>query len=139
MCAEMSTAGVEGIQVTLWKGLFPLMRPLFRRNMGLDRHNVARARARLSGFFDRLEAEVQPSGYLVGDTFSIADLTAAAVMTAIIRPPEFSYALPDPWPESLTTLRQSVAHRAGFAWVLDIYARHRGASYEIDDDPASRV
>ncbi len=130
-CSEMSVAGIDGVSAKLWRGLFPIMRPLFRRNMGLDQPSVARARERLPGFFDRLEAEIQPSGYLVGDSFTIADLTAAAVMTAIIRPAEFSYALPEPWPEALVSLRQSIAHRAGFAWVLDIYRRHRGPSYEV--------
>jgi hypothetical protein len=68
---------------------------------------------------------------LVEDGFSIADLTAAAVMTAIIRPPQFSYPLPDPWPPELVDLRGSVSERAGFRWVLEIYQRHRGTSSEV--------
>ena len=67
----------------------------------------------------------------MGDRFGIADLSAAAVMTAIIRPPEFPYPLPEPWPPELVELRKSVADRAGFRWVLDIYARHRSVSSEI--------
>jgi glutathione S-transferase len=97
----------------------------------MDAATLASARRRLQSHFDRLEAEIGPSGYLVGDCFSVADLAAAAVMTAIIRPPEFPYPLPDPWPPELVELRQSVAERPGFRWVLDIYARHRGAPSEI--------
>jgi hypothetical protein len=67
----------------------------------------------------------------VGDRFGVADLAAAAVMTAIVRPPEFPYPLPEPWPSALVELRQGVAGRPGFRWVLDIYARHRGVSCEI--------
>jgi glutathione S-transferase len=78
-----------------------------------------------------MESEIQPSGYLAGDSFSIADLTAAAVMTAIIRPAQFPYPLPEPWPQELIDLRGSVAERPGFRWVLDIYARHRGSSSEL--------
>jgi glutathione S-transferase len=129
--ARMSTDGRSAFARVVWQASFPVMRPLFRRQLGTDPERVANARARLPGFFDRLESEIQPSGYLVGDAFSIADLTAAAVMTAIIRPPRFSYPLPEPWPPELVDLRESVSQRAGFRWVLDVYERHRGSSSEI--------
>jgi hypothetical protein len=66
-----------------------------------------------------------------GTKFTIADLTAAVVMTAILRPPEFPYPLPEPWPAALIELRESIVHRPGCQWVLDIYARHRGQSQEV--------
>jgi len=131
-CARMATDGAGPLARATWRLLFPAMRPLFRRQLGADAERVATARQRLAGYFDRLESEIAPAGYLVGDRFSIADLAAAAVMTAIIRPPQFSYPLPEPWPPELVELRGSVAHRAGLRWVLDIYERHRGASSEID-------
>jgi glutathione S-transferase len=97
----------------------------------MGREQLDGARRRLDGYFDRLESEIGSSGYLVGERFGVADLVAAAVMTAIIRPPQFPYPLPEPWPPELSDLRASISHRAGFRWVLDIYERHRGASYEI--------
>jgi glutathione S-transferase len=111
--------------------LWPLLRPVFRRNMGTDPEQVAAALRRLSVHFDLLESEIGSSGYLVGDAFTIADLSAAAVMTAIIRPPEFSYPLPEPWPPALVELRGGVADRPGFRWVMEMYRRHRGQSFEI--------
>ena len=123
--ARMATDGFGASTRLVWHTFFPLMRPLLRRNMGVDAARVHRARKRLGGYLDRLESAIGPSGYLVGDRFSVADLAAAAVMTAIVRPPEFPYPLPDPWPPELVQLRESVAGRAGFRWVLDIYARHR--------------
>jgi glutathione S-transferase len=135
-CAAMATDGFSAATRRVWRALFPLMRPPFRRNMGVQADQLAAARKRLPGYFDRLESEIGRHGFLVGERFGIADLAAAAVMTAIIRPPEFPYPLPEPWPQALVELRQSVAHRAGFRWVLDVYARHRGASSEIA--PASR-
>ena len=130
-CARMATDGFGAGTRLVWRTFFPLMRPLFRRNMGVDAAGVHRARKRLGAYLDRLESAIGPSGYLVGDRFGVADLAAAAVMTAIIRPPEFPYPLPEPWPPELVQLRESVAGRAGFRWVLDIYARHRGTSSEI--------
>ena len=63
--------------------------------------------------------------------FTVADLCAASIMTAIIRPPQFPYPLPQPWPDELHELRERHAQRPGFKWVLDIYARHRGTSAEV--------
>jgi glutathione S-transferase len=107
------------------------MLPLFRRNMGLDAGALSAARQKMVTYFDHLENEIGPGGYLVADQFGVADLTAAAVMTAIVRPPQFPYPLPEPWPAQLRALRDSVARHPAFHWVLDIYARHRGASKEI--------
>jgi glutathione S-transferase len=130
-CARMATDGSSPLTRAVWRMCFPVMRPLFRPNLGMKPTQLERARQRLGAYFDRLESEIGSSGYLVGDRFGVADLAAAAVMTAIIRPPEFPYPLPEPWPPELVDLRASVADRAGFRWVLDIYARHRGASSEI--------
>lgn len=130
-CARMATDGFGPLTRLAWRASWPLMRPLFCRNMGLDSEHLDRARSRLDAYFGRLESEIGADGYLVGDRFTIADLTAASVMTAIIRPPEFSYPLPEPWPAALAELRAGVAGRPGFQWVLDIYSRHRGASFEL--------
>lgn len=130
-CARMACDGFGGVPRALWRALFPVLRAPLVKNMGADARNVEAARSRLGDHFDRLESEIGPSGYLVGDSFTIADLTAAAVMTAIIRPPQFSYPLPEPWPSELIALRDSVSRRRGFDWVLEIYEKHRGASAEI--------
>jgi glutathione S-transferase len=130
LCARMATDGFSSGVRAIWRAGFPIMKPLFKRNLGIDEGSLGRARANLGHYFDRLESEIGSSGYLVGDAFGLADLAAAAVMTAIIRPPQFSYPLPEPWPNELVDLRGSVSERTGFRWVLDIYARHRGASFE---------
>ena len=38
-----------------------------------------------------LEADVGPSGYLVGEGFTVTDLTAASILGLIVVPPEFPY------------------------------------------------
>ncbi len=115
----------------LYRATVPILRARFRKNIGLDAVNIAGARDRLAGHFDRLERALGPSAFLVGDRFTVADLAAAAILTAIVRPPQFSYPIPEPWSPGLVELRRSVEHRAGFRWVLETYARHRGGSAEI--------
>jgi len=130
-CCRMATHGASRPARMTFRALFPLMRPLFRRNMGLDKERLAAARDGLAGILDKLESEIGPKGYLVGDRFGLADLAAAAIMSAIVRPPEFSYPLPQPYPEALAALQASVAGRRGYQWVVETYARHRGPSAEI--------
>jgi glutathione S-transferase len=125
------TDGASGFVRFFIRIFFPLMRPIFRRNVRAFPAEIERARARLVSHFERLESEIQPSGYLVRDRFSVADLSVAAVMTAIVRPPEFSYPLPEPMSPGLVSLREELAGRPGFAWVRDMYARHRGPSSAI--------
>jgi glutathione S-transferase len=131
LCSRLSTDGFGPVTRATFRALFPLMRPLFRDEMGMSREEVEGAHRRLGEHFDRLEREIGPSGFLVGDAFSIADLAAASVMTAIIRPPGFPYPLPEPWPRALVDLRASVADRPGFKWVLEMYAKHRPPSAEV--------
>jgi glutathione S-transferase len=130
-CARMATDGFSPAVRVVWRALWPLLRFPFRRNMKASPAQVGAARARMMGHFDRLASEIGPSGYLVGDRFGVADLTAAAVMTAVLRPPEFPYPIPEPWPPALAELRASVADHAASKWVRDIYARHRGKSSEV--------
>jgi glutathione S-transferase len=130
-CARMATDGADPTVTLLWRALFPVTRPLIRRNMQIVHPSVDETHARMCRHFDFLARAIGSSGYLVGDDFTIADLTAAAVMTAIVRPPEFPYPLPEPRPEAFVPQRnEGTAHEA-FRWVETIYRRHRGSSYEI--------
>jgi glutathione S-transferase len=130
-CSRMATNGASGPARFAFRALFPLLRPAFRKNIGLDREKLEAARAALDGIFARLESEIGPKGYLIGDRFGLADLVAAAIMSAIVRPPQFSYPLPEPLPEPLVALRESLAGRRGYQWVMETYARHRGPSAEV--------
>jgi glutathione S-transferase len=130
--AQLCTDGFGTVSYCCWRLAAPVLRPAFRRNMGMSPEAIALAGRRLGEYLDRIEAEIGGSGYLAGEEFSIADLTAAAVMTAIIRPPQFPYPLPAPWPRRLVELRDSISDRAGFRWVRDMYLRHRGSSFERD-------
>lgn len=138
-CVRMATGGASAGTRLAWRAMFRFMRPLLRANMGMSPAELTAARGRLQAYFNRLESEIGPSGYLVGDRFGVADLAVAAVMSAIIRPPEFPYQLPEPRPPELVELRASVADHPGCRWVLQMYAYHRGTSSEIGaaDSPSA--
>ncbi len=98
---------------------------LVRLDYGIDDERAALARDRVVAAMDRLEAELQPSGYLAGDRFSVADLAAAALFTPVIAPPERPYAPAWATPP-VQELRDELTARPGGQWVHEMYARHRG-------------
>jgi glutathione S-transferase len=90
---------------------------------------AAAARAGIVAAFDRLEAELEANGgdYLVGENFSVADLTAAALFYPIVSPEGGPLPPGQPMPASFETFRESLSDRAGFTWVEETFRRHRAS------------
>jgi glutathione S-transferase len=82
------------------------------------------ARCKVEAAFDRLEAELGSSEYLVGDRFTVADLTAASILYPIVRPPEGPQVMPH-YPGPLERFRLSFSDRPGYRWVAEMFRRHR--------------
>ena len=87
--------------------------------------DAERARTDVAAGLDRIVAELQPSGYLVGSEFTVADLSAAALLFVLAQPAELQYDYPEP-PRS--ELIESLADHPGVDWIRGIYRRHRGSS-----------
>jgi glutathione S-transferase len=81
------------------------------------------ARKGVTDALDRLESELGENEYLVGERFTVADLTAASLFYPLVLPPEGPLQMDTP-PE-LSVLRDSLAARRGFQWVTEMFARHR--------------
>jgi glutathione S-transferase len=110
----------------------PVGRGLLRLRYGINDEAAHVARDKTAAALDRIEAELQPSGYLVGDRFSVADLTAAALLFRLVRPPEAGpYLVPPPLPPAVERFRAEASGRRAFEWVREMYRRHRGRSAEI--------
>ena len=63
-----------------------------------------------------------------GSGFTVADLTAAALLYPLVWPPEFQYELPDmPRSEAL----ESVGDHPALGWISETWRRHRGRSAAI--------
>jgi glutathione S-transferase len=113
----------------------PLARPVVRRDYGVSAASAETARDAVIAAMDRLEAELQPSGYLAGDGFSVADLTAAALFTPMLAPPQRPY-LPPSFPPALQSLREELTARPGGRWVHEMYERHRRPAAVAAPSPA---
>ena len=89
------------------------------------------AKAKILAAFDRLESELGPGDYLVGDGFTVADLSAASLLYPLVQPPE-GPALP-PAPEALERFRAPLKERPGYRWVQEMFAKHRRPARASDE------
>jgi glutathione S-transferase len=85
------------------------------------------AAERVLAALDRLEEEVEASGggYLAGDAFSVADLTAAALFYPLVHPAEGPQVMPKRLPDRFEEFRAPLRERPGYRWVERTFARHR--------------
>jgi glutathione S-transferase len=109
---------------------FPVVNRMTRRRYGISPEQVEEARFKVRAAFDQVESLLGRRRYLVGDRFSVADLTAASLLAPIALPPEYPDPLLEPssLPAGLREFRERLEKRRGFQWVLDIYREHRGGS-----------
>jgi glutathione S-transferase len=84
-----------------------------------------RARGKVLAALDRLEAELGSGEYLVGDSFSVADLTAAALFYPLVVPEGGPLPTDEPGPKGLEHFRAPLKERRGFKWVEEMFRRHR--------------
>jgi glutathione S-transferase len=83
------------------------------------------ARGKVLAALDRLEAELGDGDYLVGDAFSVADLTAASLFYPLVLPEGGPLPTDETPPEGLERFRAPLKERRGFRWVSEMFRRHR--------------
>jgi glutathione S-transferase len=129
MFAEVAAAAVPG---PLGKAKGPI--GLYARTYtGLrfgvrDEAAAATAREKIVAALDRLEAELAAGGgeFLVGERFSVADLTAASLFYPVVGPDEGPLPAETPAPPALDRFRAEIGDRPGYVWVEAMFRRHRG-------------
>jgi glutathione S-transferase len=92
-----------------------------------DPRRAELARAKIIAALDRLDAELESGGgdYLVGDRFTVADLTAASLFYPLVLPEEGPLPAEQSAPEGLERFRAPLKERRGFRWVAEMFRRHR--------------
>ena len=73
------------------RAISPFIIGLMRRRMEINPASAEIARGKTLAAMERLASELRPWGYLATDRFTVADLTAAALLSPLVRPPEFPY------------------------------------------------
>jgi glutathione S-transferase len=108
--------------------VFPVAWRYMNKRYDFTEETCERSRQALIAGLDRIESERDGGEFLVGDRFTVADLTAAALLYPLASPPEYPYELPKPPPSQFL---DSLADHSGVGWIRDTYRRHRGESAEV--------
>jgi glutathione S-transferase len=125
------TTGMGG---KAYRALRPLLRifPTFYRfRHRISENNLERDQMIVAAALDRVEHERQNRAYLFGEAFTVADLTAAALLGVLLQPPELQYPLRVALPLYLKDYRTTVLRHPAVQWAAGIYRLHRGYSAEV--------
>jgi glutathione S-transferase len=115
--------------------LFRLAQPgivaFIRRGLRINREGAKKSEDRIEGVFAEVEKRLSSGGrYLVGDRFTAADLTFAALAGPVLLPPEYGWPLPsyDDCPRELQAIvARYRSHPAGI-FALGLYREVRRRS-----------
>jgi glutathione S-transferase len=125
------TPDLQGGRQVVARAMYPLIRRRVTAEFGIDERSVALAEDKCRAACERFRAERGPSGYLVGDRFTVADLTLAALIAPLVAPEQFPYPQPQRGHPRLAGVRDLLEEHGAGEWTREIYARHRGESAEI--------
>lgn len=120
--------GTPKIEQITFEIAFPLMQRIVQRTLNVTENSATRALQGIWQIFDRVSHRLSDGRrYLVGDNFSAADLTFAALSAPILLPAEHPMKLPkidETNSEMATTIKELRATSAGI-YALSLYQKHR--------------
>jgi glutathione S-transferase len=92
-----------------------------------DDQGAAQAREKIVAAMDVVDAELAAGNgeFLVGESFSVADLTAASLFYPVVGPDEGPLPPGQPVPPALERFREELSTRPAFNWVKETFRRHR--------------
>lgn len=123
-----------GMPDQAYKTLRPLLRvfpSFYRLRHKISAANLEKDHAVVAAALDRIEMERQGRAYLVGEAFTVADLSAAALLGPGLQPPEIQYPLQVELPSYLQDYRATLLQHPAMQWAGGIYRLHRGVSAEV--------
>lgn len=137
---DMFSLGQRASVRLAYRTVFPLVKPAIRSANGVTGPAaVRRAEATVHRNLDEIEALARPTGYLAGAAFSIADLTAAALLAPLLdlKHPDMRH--PQPRPPAFEALVASWAEHPASVWARGIYDRHRAEGPAEMAEPVSQT
>lgn len=114
----------------LYFATFPIVWQVMKKKVGISEPAAIRARERTRDALDFVAKGSEATGYLVGDRFTVADLTCAALLMPAVHTFEWG------GPREAETPRMNAwfaswADHPGTEWVREMYRRHRSGSTRV--------
>lgn len=107
----------------LLKKMYPTLQKKMREYMNIDATNAAKFNTELLKTADNLANHYAKHEFMVGDKFSRADLSAAALLAPIVMPDNYGLNWPDEIPQRL--LDFSSQFDGKLEWLKDFYRQYR--------------
>ncbi len=117
------TTGGPWYSKLLLKFMFPNMSNKMRELMKLDKDNIAEIEDRLSKALEKIQSQTKNNAYLVGDSFTRADLTIASLLAPLFRPNKYGLSWPQEYPEPLKSSIKLFGDKLD--WADQIYRSNR--------------
>src|SRR5206468_3935550 len=124
------TPEMHGGRRVVATAMFPLLRHRVRRSLGINESSAQEAWGKVDTACQRFAPTFRKGRYLVGDQFSVADLTLASLLAPIVAPEQYPYPQPQREHPSFSDLRRLLDRYGAVDWTLRTYARHRPPSAE---------
>jgi glutathione S-transferase len=134
---DVLTTGMPPSAARMIRPALPLFQRFYFYRHRIDATRIESYRKTVLDALDRLERERGGRDYLVDDEFSVADLTAAAMLCPLVEPAEWQYRPSQPTPPVLAPFFQAVLDHPAGTWTAEMYRRHRGTSAEVGATPAT--
>ena len=99
--------------------------PLIAKANGVNEENIERSRTIVAEYLTELEGALAETGYLVGDSFTAADLTAAALLVPIANPGHPDTKRPEPIMPAFQKLLDDYSDHPVIKWVENTYRQYR--------------
>ena len=107
------------------QSFFPFREKTLMSLMNIHERSVQRSFDILLKIFDRLDQRLNTHSFLVGDTFTAADLTAASLLAPLVGPKQHPFAWPEKFPDEMEKIREQMKSRPFFIWVEKMYREYR--------------
>ncbi len=127
VAVEMLSLGGPPARRRMVSLMFPAIAPAMKKRFRVPVSGDEGPLVELEREIDFIGGQVGPSGFLVGKAFSVADLTAAALLAPVVCPEAMPAGLP-PFPDDFQETSAELLTKSGASWAREIYLEHRQAS-----------
>ncbi|WP_111656276.1 glutathione S-transferase family protein [Isoalcanivorax indicus] len=129
--ARRIATGLPEWQQKLYVSAFPAIRAIMMLDMQINAAGAEAGCTLTQEALDFVARNSERTGYLVGDRFSVADLTAATILFPTCLPSEYPVDIPRPLPSGWEHWLERWRNHPGCEYVRRIYREHRGVSAAV--------